>query len=548
MAIEVTQLSTLDPAKVRQNLEQVVTRLQEFNPTLDLKRGVFHDLLALLHASLSTAEQESLNRYLQARSLLDIEADPTLADDGIVDGVLSNFGVTRKSGSTATGEVTIVVTALSTVTIASGAIFEADGKVFTADSVFTAKREAGQINTATDRLLTDIGGGQYAFTISVTAEEEGTASQLTKDTLLVPAEPPRNFLTAYAASDFRDGRLAETNQEMLARLQQGIAAKAPSNRINMEAMLRAHDAFSRVVATSIIGYGDSEMIRDRHTIFPVAHGGRVDWYIRSEERVRRDALTIEAVLISVNGTSGTWQFAIDRDRAPGFYEVASVRLPAAENVLGTFEILSDTRSVDLTGDGFIPDIETVAEGAYSRFQTAVIKFVDNESDYTAISVGDKQDYAVEVKQLPLIAEIQDHLSAFDNRSYGADILVKAPVPCFVQLSFVIAKQRTQANPDLDAIKASLAAEVNNSGFVGRLYASHLHDVIHSHLSGRTSVGAIDMFGRLRYSDGTTHYVRSSEVLVIEDVDGAMVSPRTVQFFCEPDDISITVSTEVPVPV
>jgi hypothetical protein len=90
--------------------------------------------------------------------------------------------------------------------------------------------------------------------------------------MFVPVAVPTAFVTAFAANDFAGGRLTESNAELVDRLQEGIAAKALSNRVNMSAALRAEDAFSRVVATSIVGYGDAELVRAFHTVLPVALG------------------------------------------------------------------------------------------------------------------------------------------------------------------------------------------------------------------------------------------------------------------------------------
>ena len=154
MAIEVTDLTALDADDVQSELDELIERIAEADPDIDVKRGVFHDLVLYYHAVLSAGEQVTLDRYLQARSLAAIEADPTLADAGVVDDVLSNYRLTRQDGSSATGSVMIVLSANNSVTISSGAVLEADGKQFTADSVFTAKAESAQIQVATDRLLT----------------------------------------------------------------------------------------------------------------------------------------------------------------------------------------------------------------------------------------------------------------------------------------------------------------------------------------------------------------------------------------------------------
>ena len=169
MSIVIEDLGNLAEADIQQNLDEINTRLQEENPELSLIRGVIRDLVSGVHATLSTAEQETLARYLSARSLQQIELDPTLADDDVVDDIMSNYRVERKGGTAAIGEVTIILSQDNTVVIAAGSIFEADGKQFTADEVFTAKTEAAQIQSSGDRLLTELADGTFAFTITVTA-------------------------------------------------------------------------------------------------------------------------------------------------------------------------------------------------------------------------------------------------------------------------------------------------------------------------------------------------------------------------------------------
>lgn len=548
MTIVPSNLADLDLDDVTQLVEEYTTLLQEAYPDMDLKRGVLQDLLLRPAAALAARQQEALQRYLNARSLQQIEEDPTLADTGVVDDILSNFLVTRSTGSAATGEVTVVVSQATTVTIPSGLVFTANGQEFQADSAFTAKAEASQINSDNDRLLRLLADGNYAFTIEVTAVEEGAEGLLTKDTLLVPALTPKNYVTSYAASDFTDGDVPETNTELLLRLQEGLAAKAPSNRVNMQAMLRTFDGLETVLRTSIVGMSDSEMTRDQHTLFPVSSGGVVDWYIRPQERLLHQALTVTAVLVSVDSDDvGTWQLSLGRDVASGFYELRSIRLPTAENVVGSLTILSETRGLDLTGSGFVPDLDTTAEGTFSRYQTVIAQFTDDVSSHTGLAPGATRDYDVEVVMMPLIDTAQDALNAYDIRSYGADLLVRGAIPCFVQLSFTIQKPSTVADPDVEDIQNALASAVNNVPFIGRLYASNLHDVIHAYLPANTSVSKIDMLGRLWLPTLASHYLRSTEVLVIPTDVHPQVSEKTVQFFLDPEDIAVTIVTSIPIP-
>jgi hypothetical protein len=542
MTITMRDFENLDVDSVTAALNEVVVRVQEDNPSLDVTRGVFHDTIAYYHAVLSAQRDANTQDYLNARSLKQINADPSLADPDIVDDVLSNFRVVRKEGALATGEVAVVRDNNLTLTLSLGHRFTADGLGYVTTDVYTAKAEESQVTGDTDRLITLLSDGNYVFTVPVVAEEEGLAYELKRETLVIPDVLPTGYVTSYASSDITGGLDIETNQAMLERLQQGIAARTLSNRVNMAAMLREIDEFSRVVSMSIVGYGDEEMSRDRHWIWPTSGGGRVDWYIRSVEQFVREGLTKEASLVSKNDdTTGVWQLTFTRDEAPAFYEIGSIRQTDDNVSAGSYAILSDVRNVDLTDD-FTPDIVSGIEGAYTAYQTVVVTFTDTDTDVTDLEVGDKRDYAVEVKLLPLIADIQDTVCSRDVRHYGADCLIKAPVPCFVDLSFTIRKRQGQADPDTDAIKTALCATVNRGGFSGELYASGLYDVVHNYLEEGQTVGALDIFGRIRTPAGDNLYVRSGVAVSVPHLPAEGVTRRTVQFFLETGTITIAVET------
>ncbi len=545
MAIELSDLSKLPVADVQANLAETVQRLSEDNPSLDLKRGVVHDLVALPHATLVTAQQLTIDRYLSARSILDVQADPTLADDGVFDRILSNWGVTREAGAAARGQVTIVLASPASVTIGSGAVFTGAGRTYRADAAYTAKEEAGQINSSDDRLLVELPDGHWAFTVNVTATVNGTAGLVRKDTLVVPSALPTDYVTSYATSDFVDGVDAETNAALLERLQQGISAKGPSNRVNMNAALRSVVAFNRVVRTSIVGYGDAAMLRDKHNTFGIASGGRADWYVRTQERVETRTVTKTATLVQLTGEGGLWQVEMGRDDAPGFYEVDSIRRQGETPDFQSFTITQDVRGINYGTDVFRPDLQTTVEAAYSRYQTAVIRFLDTRSPTTTAAAGDKADYAVAVRVMPLIADIQDYFNRRDVRAYGSDVLIKAPVPCYVGVRFTVVKNHTQADPDLVAIREAVAAAVNAIDFVGRIYAGQIQDVIHAYLPQGASARDVDIYGRLRTPAGDVRFFRDGDVMAISRLPGAMADETTVQFYCDPSDVVIAVSTEIP---
>lgn len=546
MALEVSNLSELTAADVLQKQEFISQLVQEDNPNVDIKRGVLHDLLFYYSAILSAATQENIDRLRKSGSLFEISKDSSLADADVVDRVMSNFLLTRRTGVAASGPITIVVGELQSFTIPTGGLFTANGKEFTTTAVHAIRTSSGNIQSTNDRALIPAGDGNYSFTIDIVASEVGSASMLSKDSTVVAEVSIPNLVQATVSADFSGGLDTETNGELLLRIQEGLACKALSNRINMMALLRNDAAVPGLVASSIIGYGDSEMKRDQHSILPVSFGGRADWYVKTQERPTVQAATKTATLIAEDSSNrGTWQFSISRDEFPGFYNVISIKPAADLSYVGSYDITMDTRGFDdasILGE-LTPDIETAKEAAYSRYQTAIIQFYDSDTDTTALTVGTSTaDYDVSVKSMPSISTVQALAGGRDVRNYAGDVLVKAAVPCFVSLSFTLQGKMGAVLPDPDIVRAALASFVNNLGFVGRLNASSLFDIIHDYLPDNVACSAIDILGQIRRPDGTIKPLRSSEAIIIPSEPDGMVTARTTAFILNPEDIAISAET------
>lgn len=545
MALTVQKLSELSLDAVQQAQDFATQLVQEANPALDLRRGVIHDNVLALHAMLATATQENVDRVNRSTSLVQLLADPTLADDALVDQTAANYMVTRRVGTNATGHIAVVINANTSVTIANGLAFDAQGKVFVASGTFSSRTSLASIAGANDRLLTPLGDGTYVFTIEATAASTGSASQLRKNTMLFPQATIPHFVKAYAADDFSGGSDAETSTDLARRLQYGVAAKTFSGRTQMSATLRADSRFAGTVADSIIGFGDAEMLRDAHSVFPGSMGGRGDWYVRTAELPQRTTLTKTARLASIDSATGygIWELSIGSDDAPGYYDVVQVIPGDVSNVAGTYAVLTDTRSVVTAGSTFVPDITTAEEAAYSRYQASVVTFLDTDTSSAGLVVGTStKTYSVTLRAMPLISEAQELANSRSARNYGGDILVRAPIPCFLRVSFDLETSPGVATPDTDAIKSALAQAVNRFGFTGKLPASYLAEVIHNVIGGdRVFLSAIDMFGCIRQPDQTLRYIRATDILNIPDDFTQAVSGRTTAFFLDPADVAITVS-------
>lgn len=388
-------------------------------------------------------------------------------------------------------------------------------------------------------MLRRLADGTYGFTIDVEAVADGAEYRLTRDTLLLPEQSPPQFVRAQVLADFSPGRAIENNAELLARQREGVAARTLSNRVTMGAVLR--DLVPTLTAQSVVGFGDAELVRAMHSVLPIAIPGRVDWYVQPEPLYRTTTLTKEATLVEtrIDGT-GEWQFAIGREELPGFYDVLAIQPTDASGLLGGYPLLSDVRGVDLSGDGFRPDIADAIEGVYSRYQTAVIRFHDPDTVTTALEIGATASYAVACRHAEGILAMQNWVEAEATRYHGGDALVKAAVPCFLQIAFRVDQPITQDEIDVPSLQGELAAFVNTLGFTGQVSAAQIADIASNYFQKPAIIKEIELLGTIRTPAGELVTIFDRDVLTIPERPLEMVTPRTTVFQLPPSGIGIDV--------
>lgn len=542
MGLKVTDISQLDSALVEAAQAELSQLLQERYPEVELTRGVMHDIVAFFAGGVSGGiNQTEINRVLNSRSLLAIQEDPELADDELVDHVLSNHLITRRTGTRSRGEITIVVEGDTTVVISGNSLYTANGVEYRTDSSITARPPETVTNDPNDRVMSPRGDGTFEFSIPATAVNVGEVGNARAGAKFTPDIPPPRFVTAFATNDFIGGSSNEENDQFIDRMLAGIPAKVTAGRLNIEALVKDQVVFADVRHLSIIGFGDEEMSRDQHWIWPMSGGGRVDIYARNDVLPQTVTLKKTARLVQVGATSSTWQFSIDRNDVPGFYEVVGIRRTEDPTDVAGFQVISDTRGYHFDDDVWKPDIQTTEEAVYTRYQTTVIQFEDDLTKVTAeLEAAGEQDYTITILAQPYIREMQEFLGGEDHRHLAADIVVKGAVPCFISINCDIIKANDETAPDLDEIKAALVNRVNSLGFVGILYASQLTDVIHDYLTGSQAVGKVDLLGRIRRIDGESVVIRGNSELRIPHTPSTLVTPRTTIFILYPDDIGLAV--------
>jgi len=124
--------------------ELILAFVQEAFPTLDLSPGTaLRDLVIRIYAHLETRIQEQIDNALISSSLLEITNNPNTVDDTQVDRLLSNYNVTRSSGSTATGKLRLFLTTNDSTLIGVDTQFTINNVIFRPTTSFLLLSSAG---------------------------------------------------------------------------------------------------------------------------------------------------------------------------------------------------------------------------------------------------------------------------------------------------------------------------------------------------------------------------------------------------------------------
>lgn len=538
MATPQYDLDTLDSAAIADTEATIRAAITALGQGHELGTGILHDVVVWLEALLATAAEQDVEALRDGVGLSVVQASPDSVDQDLVDAYLSNYRVVRNPGKTATGQVAVVLTAQRSVVVTSGSIWTAaDGSRFLATSTFTARTAPEEVVDDTDRLLLARGSGWY-FLIDVEAEETGTAGNLSSGAALTPSRTPSRFSHAYAQGSFTGGQDPETNAAALARLASGAALQAWGSRSSLESLLRVE--FPSLLHLSVIGAGDTEMLRDRHGIFPVSQGGRTDAWLRREPLYRTKVVAVTALLVAKAGAVGTWQVTVGRDMAPGFYDVQKALLPSQDLTASGFAITQDTRGYDLSGVTVPPDVTSALEAAYTRYQTSVVRFDDAVTNATALTVGvATASYLLVFRVVPDLDVAQDWLMDRTRRPLASDVLVRAPVPVFAEAAFDLVLSIGSSAPDLDAVRAAVSAAVHATGFTDRLSASTIAQAVHALVPSAT-IDDVVLEGTLRKPSGANVSLSGTQTLQASSDAANMVTSRTVVFYLREEDVDPTI--------
>jgi len=527
---------------IEQAVEYLRQLLNEEYPSLDLSenRVLFENLIrpaAILHA----INRADIDTLVNSFSPVKITEDPDLADEEMTDAVFGNYGIERFEGSKATGYVAIIISDIVTTAVPSNSVFTSNGLTYVVSQPYIGVTNQDAIISSAERLIEQRTDGSYVFTVPVTASAVGEVYRLKRNSRFTVAPTIGGVIDIVAAQDFEGGLAAETNAELVQRAQSGIAPKVFSGRAQIESLIR--DRIDGIEAVSQVGFGDPEMLRDRHNIFEQSTGGKADLYVRTATVPDEIKVTKSCSYIGNN----QWVALVNRDDAPGFYLINSVVYKGMTAFSGGLTIVSEVRGLDLTAEtDFVQQIEGgLLEGAYSRYQTATVTFEDPLTPVDTL-VGALVEYDLYILRMVNIKAINDLAVDRTIRPPTGDYLPRAPVPAVTAVSLRVYQRPNTGTINTSSIKQAVASRANSLGFnTGRLDMSVLLDAAHGAIEqgGSAIITPIDMYAYIYPPDTVPNgriELRDPNELLIPDLPARGVSQRTTCFYLDQSSVDVEV--------
>lgn len=534
--------------------ETVVSGIKAFNRKLDTREGtVLRDLLVNPEAAIegvTSGQIEEARKCSSLKRMQEAQDAGEEIDQEDVDAILSNFNVKPHSGTPAKGVVKVVVSdGTVAYSVAAGDKFmTVDGIEFTADEQVIAVAGGTQNPALTPTTKLYQGAAGYFFLVPVTAVEYGSSGNIAQGTSLDPDSQISFFVMSEAYKDFDGGSDVEPLSAIIDSIPSGLSIRGFVNKTAVEGMLRSEfDAGEfPIVAVSAAGYGNMAQLRDRHNMFGVAVGGRVDVYVRNFSNF----FTITKTLTGTKKSDGKYVISVPVGAFPGACWIKSVSDPYStgddEDVLNSLDF-SAKRTADVSetwhdidcSKSPIEAFNTVWQGFEIELDNVPANEGTSDSSDSNDAWSDERDFKVTAYCLPQAVELQEYVDRDDVRSVSTDVVVRCPVVCNVSVNANV--QYDPKNPvDEGIARAKIRTYINGLGFVGRLTRSEIVQILKNLGAVSVEMPTQDMlYGELHDAAGVRHLLSGDALDVSAIEDGSvMLTKDTVVFCADNENIQI----------
>ena len=507
------------------------------SPSLDLSQGTaLYEIMIRQMAQFYLFVRSQVDLYGQTQSLNKIKQNPELASDTIVDAILSNFLISRRSGAAASGRVKVFVSLDAVYELPIGTQFTTDdGLVYVTDQSWTVE---SSVNTNTNLKLyaSDTAESQFYFILPVVAIQPGSQYVIGDNIKMSIANRIPDYIGAITFGSFSGGIDIESTSSLIQRLPDALASR---NLISPRAIkIGLAENFSNIISVGVAGMSSQSLHRGGDNIFGIKSGGFADIWVRTGTSLVIKKVELIAQLSAdsttvVPGVNAVYNVTIGNEVYYGHYFVTDIKPSVGREVLGSYVIGNQSKGKVVSPNR----LKTNDVAAYSMYGTTNVSFtVPLESGQTGWPLA--LPVLVSIAGQEGISEIQSYISDPEIRPACVDYLVRAAIPCFISLSPISVHVRSSTLAS--AIQAEVFSYVNTlpagsslnlDSIVHRI--RQIQDVIRVEMPLRAS-------GRIFAPNGEVIDITSSNSLTIPDRGDVQVSPESCAFFLDINSIYVNI--------
>ena len=490
------KLSTPNQDKYKNKITLIQDLLREAFPSVSRSVGsVVYELLIRPIAVIYSSLEDAMHNIITDNSIKTLSTSSNTVP-GVADTILSNYFITRNTGSKAASVLT-VYSEKEFTKIPKGSVFTVDGVSLTSTETVCGVYPDARAYTSSDTISYVNAfkeGDLYCFNIQV---------QSVSNTLKVVPSGVAVDVSVYIpgvqyailCSPLEGGSEYETDASMVDRARDMVCSwhggSQAINKILKTSGLPVH-------SSSSFSADDPEMLRASGSPVYIGTRGMVDTYVK------------------------TCTYPLSGSDTLSYSELSQAHKSLPYGVLSIDSVVdSSGQPVDFSVSWGSSDSAISPDGArLSVYQTIRINVSNSYKD---------SKVRVSYTYMPYIKELQDYIDRPDVKLMGVGILIKAAIPAIVTIRGSV----NLNNSTLEDIKESVKTYINNKK-VGETYinVAEINDYIRSGYPGSFILSPVSLQATSMSMYGGISADTSISGLLVGSDNGLITS--RVKFFCISD--------------
>ena len=522
------------------------------HPALDLRDGTaLADLLVGPGAELTAYNNLNIADLRANFSFKLMQDNPEAADPDMMDLLAANYNLARRTGAKASGSAVVMLSSSQQYSVSAGYPLAIGTQQYVTLVSWTLVPVTPSDLSSQLQIKTNAQGEWYVI-LPMEASVAGSTYNYPEGTAMTMVQSGiPNMVSASVYQAFGGGTDTETNTQFMLRIPVGMSQSEFSGGASIAT--RLYNQFSVISNISVIGMGDPEMLRDKHNVFGIAVGGRVDVYLKNFIQPSSVVILKTATRIS----NGVYGFTLLPEDSPGYYCIRSITSPGSTLTAETDFTIPALGSLPFTETRFAygsaatfhdfgsTEVQNTRDTAYSLWQKADLVVTDVPATLVGgvSSYPDTLQLKVELYAPAMLTDIQGYIDGRPVRNKASDTVARCAMLCFVSLSATIYRKST-ASVDMAALRQAVADYINNKNFGDVLTDSQLMSVFHRYDIVRAQIDnseqGLKLQADVRGADGLWRRMQGATLDVDSVGDSAaMLSSSTALFVADPRSIFIT---------